>query len=163
SCARPDGNAATTDEFGCAVRSAPAVRVTGPPPKVIKWGPLLSYALRQPTLATKLGLRYELSVPIADPATYKDGGWLFVELAMGQAWPAAAQASEIRLYASRVPALDNSRQVFAAVLFPVGARGTSADDQAVIEAEAYDDGFAKTVHANQPTANDTVVGDRKGI
>jgi hypothetical protein len=161
--ARPDGNAATTDEFGCAIRSEVPEQVTGPPPKVIKWGALLSYALRQPTLATRLGLRYELSIPIADPAMYKDGGWLFLELAKGDAWAAAAQPGEIRLYASRIPALDDSRQVFAAVLFPVDASGTSADDQAVIEAETYDDGFAKIVHANQPTANDAVVGDRKGI
>jgi hypothetical protein len=161
--ARPDGNTATSDEFGCAIRSARPVPVTQPPPTTIQWGELLSYALRQPALAAKLGLRYELAIPVADVATYKDGGWLFIELAPGDAWAAAALPGEIRLYASRIPPLDGSRQVFAAVLFPVDASGTSADVQATIEAETYDDGFAKVVHVNQPAANDAVVGDREGI
>ena len=161
--ARTGGLATSTDDFGCAIRSTPPEPVTNPPDKKIRWGELLSYALRQPKLAAALGLRYELAIPLADPLPLADGGWLFIEFAAGDAWKAAAAAGEIRLYASRIPPLDASRQVTAAVLFPVDASGTSFNDIVTIEAETYDDGFAKVVHVFQPTANNAVVGDRANV
>ena len=50
----------------------------------VRWGELLSYALRQPRLAAALGLRYELAIPLADPKRFVDGGWLFIEFAAGE-------------------------------------------------------------------------------
>lgn len=155
--------ATSTDDFGCAIRATPPDPVTQPVRKTVRWGELISYALRQPRLAAALGLRYELAVPLPDPKPFAEGGWLFVELTAGDAWTGAATPGQIRLYASRIPPLDASRQVAAAVLFPVDASGTSFDDIVTIEAQTYDDGFAKVVHVYQPHANDAVVGDRTAV
>jgi hypothetical protein len=161
--ARPGSIATSTDAFGCAIRGTPPDEPNVPIVRSVRWGELISYALRQPRLAAALGLRYELSIQLSDPTALRDGGWLFVELSDGDAWKAAATPGEIRLYASRIPPLAASRQVVAAVLFPVDAGGTSVDDIATVEAETYDDGFAKVVHLYQPAANDAVVGDRTGV
>ncbi|HYV88453.1 MAG TPA: hypothetical protein VFA91_07730, partial [Candidatus Polarisedimenticolia bacterium] len=59
-------------------------------------------------------------------------------------------------------------QLFSAVLFPVAnpdAASLTPDeaalDQAIIEAETYDDGFAKIMHARQPDTLDAHIGDGK--
>jgi len=160
--AAPGGATATTDEFGCAIRGQTGYTAQ-PPARTTGWGPILSYALRQPVLATALGLRYELQVKLADPAVFAGGGWLFIEIAAGDPWAQAATPGQIRLYAGRLPALGAAaRQLFAAVLFPVDAVG-AIDDAAFGVAETYDDGFAKIVHLYQPQANDAVIGDNAGI
>ncbi len=151
----------TTDDFGCAIRGSKPGAIKGPPPKKTSWGELMSYGLRQPVVATALGLRYELSFPL-DQTAFAEGGWVFIELDPADPWAAAAAPTPgaIRLYAARLPALaPAARPVFAAVLFPVDASGGPADDAAIAEAERYDSGFAQIVHARQPTANDGVVGD----
>ena len=149
----------TTDEYCCALREQKLSPVTAPPKRQTSWGELISYALRQPVLATALGLRYELSFPL-DHTAFADGGWVFVELADDDAWAQAAMSGNVRLYAARMPPLESvARPVFAAVLFAVDATGTPGEDEAIAEAETYDAGFAQLVHVNQPTANDGVLGD----
>ena len=159
--ATPNGSTTTTDEFGCEIRGQPT-HTPGPKVTTTGWGPLISYALRQPVLAAALGLRYEMHVKLTDPNTFSAGGWLFVEIDASDPWAKAAVPGQIRLYAARLPALTAKRQVFAAVLFPVDATG-AIDDLAFSTAETYDDGFAQVVHAFQPLANDAVVGDGSQI
>lgn len=163
----------STDEFGCTVRGQDPqpLPATRPDPS---WGQVISYALRNPALADALGLRYTFSVPIADPSPYATGGWLFVTLDQGDggtgygaAWAASPDA--VKVFAARIPQLAaDPRPVFAAVLFPVGNPAAppvtpdeSAIDEAIIEAGAYGDGFAKLVHARQPDSSDAHVGDGK--
>ena len=44
--------AATPDDFRCALRDRqPTLPLPAPPPRTISWGQVLSYALRNPTLA----------------------------------------------------------------------------------------------------------------
>jgi hypothetical protein len=159
--AAPNGSTTTTDEFGCEIRGQP-VFTPGPKVTTTGWGPMISYALRQPALAEALGLRYEMHVRLTKADMLNAGGWLFVELAANDPWTKAATPGQIRLYAARLPALSAQRQVFAAVIFPVDAEG-AIDDSAFNIAETYDDGFAQVVHLFQPQANDAVVGDGSQI
>jgi hypothetical protein len=157
--ASPSGFTATTDEFGCAIRGH-VVHKPGPKATSIGWGSIISYALRQPLLATQLGLRYAARVTLTDPTILNAGGWVFFDFAAGDPWAAGTvpPAAPVRLYAGRLPALTAVRQIFAAVIFPVDATGP-IDDNATIVAETYDDGFAQIVHVNQPLKNDGVLGD----
>jgi hypothetical protein len=163
--APPDGNLTTTDdEFGCAVRGNPPVPIPKMPIKTVTWGQVISYALRQPVLAIKLGLIYQLSVTL--PATQADafatGGYVFVALAATDPWAiaGAAIAGAVRTHAARIPPLDDKpRALFAPVEFPVdGAGGTPTDDSLHV-ADIYADGFAKLVHCAQPTNAAAAVGD----
>jgi hypothetical protein len=154
----PGGATATTNDFGCAIRGQP-VFARGPKSTTIGWGPMISYALRQPILAVALGLRYVMKIQIPDPTVMSAGSWLYIEIASTDAWASGeVPGGPIRLYAARLPALGKPRQLFAAVVFPVDASG-AIDDKAFSVAETYDDGFAQVVHVNQPQANDAVLGD----
>ena len=46
------------EDFGCSVRAKDPKPLQPPPPKTVSWGQIISYALRQPQLATALGLVY---------------------------------------------------------------------------------------------------------
>jgi hypothetical protein len=145
-------------EFGCAIRGQPAFP-PGPKATSIGWGPIISYALRQPKLATALGLRYAMTVTVPDASFLAGGGWLFLELEAADPWAAGqTPGGPVRLFAARLPALTSGRQLFAAVIFPVDATG-AIDDGSFSVAEAYDDGFAQVVHVNQPQGNDAVLGE----
>ena len=78
----PTGDLTTTDaDFGCDVRGEPAVPLT-PPPTTISWGEIISYAMRQPVLATKLGIQYglQITLPAAQASALAGGGWVWVSL-----------------------------------------------------------------------------------
>jgi hypothetical protein len=154
----PGGSSARVDEFGCAIRGQ-KVFAPGAKPTTIGWGPMLSYALRQPIIATALGLRYAMQVRLPDTALVNAGGWVFIEISTADSWAGGeTPGGPIRLFAARLPALTVSRQLFAAILFPVDPGG-AVDDNAFSIAERYDDGFAQIVHVNQPQANDAVLGE----
>jgi hypothetical protein len=159
----PDGNLTTTEhDFGCAVRGDQPPPPP-PPPTSLSWGEIISYALRQPLLATRLGLRYQLSVTLtpAQAAGLATGGYVFVALAAADPWGVAGAAApgSIRAHAGRLPPLDaTARPVFAATEFTVDA-ATPPRDLALVVADAYADGFAKLVHCSQPTNTDAAVGD----
>ena len=144
------------DEFQCAIREVVGGSKTDPPPKnEITWGRLIALALRQPLLARDLGLIYDITIPIADPAPFANGGSLYVELdpsIPGQPVPVPADA--LQRFAARLPALAGVRALFAATLFPVGSASPGSFDQALKETAIYDDGFAKVVHCFQPTTVD---------
>ncbi|KJC60082.1 hypothetical protein UP10_15575 [Bradyrhizobium sp. LTSPM299] len=161
----PDGNLTTTDdEFGCAVRGNPAKPIPAAPLKTVSWGQVISYALRQPILAEKLGLIYQLSItlPANDADAFVAGGYVFVALAASDPWAVAgaAVAGSIRTHAARIPPLSAAaRALFAPVEFPVDGAGGAPSDSAFQVADVYADGFAKLVHCAQPANSAAAVGD----
>jgi len=144
------------NEFGCAIREVIGGLENDPkPPNEMTWGKLIAFALRQPLLARALGFIYDFTPTLPDAAALKDGGWLFLALdpnAPGQ--PSPAKPDAIRSYAARLPALDGARELFAAVLFPLGQTNQAGYDAPLSEAARYDDGFAKVVHSFQPDTAD---------
>src|SRR5262249_35852088 len=132
---------ASADEFGCTVMSAPP-RPPKKKPDDPSWGAVISHALRNPPLADALGLRYEFELPIAKPADFVEGGWLFVTLdpadgGTGYAGAWAASPDAVKCYAARLPALAAKRQIFSAVLFPVAnpaATPVTPDESALDQA-----------------------------
>jgi hypothetical protein len=161
----PDGNLTTSDdEFGCAVRGAAPTPIPPNPIKTVTWGQVISYALRQPVLAMKLGLLYQLSVklPAANAHAFAAGGYVFAALAKDDAWAlaAASNAGSVRTHAARIPPLGTTaRALFAAVEFPTDGSGGTPNDSSFEVAEIYSDGFAKTVHCAQPDNSAAAVGD----
>jgi hypothetical protein len=154
--------AVTDDSYHCAIRNAKKVPGFQKSPDTISWGKVFAYAMRQPLLARELGMIYTTSIEIND-GQFENGGWLFVDLAEGSAFVDQQVADDgfIKKYAARIPALTagQPRQLFAPQLFPVlfKTNPTDADpspdgnfDQLFLESAAYDDGFAKIVHAAQP-------------
>jgi hypothetical protein len=94
--APPDGNITTTDDdFGCAIRGAPATPLPTTPLKTLTWGQVISYALRQPVLALKLGLVYQMSItlPASDAKAFVAGAYVFVALSATDPWAVAASAT----------------------------------------------------------------------
>ena len=161
----PDGNITTTDdEFGCGVRCTPPTPIVSPPIKTVGWGQVISYALRQPILAIKLGLLYQLSIklPAANAAAFAKGAYVFVALAATDPWAVAAKtnAGSIRTHAARIPPLTASpRALFASVEFPIDGEGGTPSDDSFEDADLYSDGFAKLVHCSQPANSAAAVGD----
>ncbi|MFC5865090.1 hypothetical protein ACFPT7_22475 [Acidicapsa dinghuensis] len=162
----PDGNLTTTlDDFGCGLRGTPPTPLPTTPPKSTTWGQVISYALRQPLLALKLGLIYQLSVKLPAANTLASGGFVYVELAASDPWAVAAltNAGSIRTHAARVPPLTSApRALFAAIGFPLQTtppEGPTPSDTNVEIADVYSDGFAKLVHSSQPQNAAAAVGD----
>ncbi len=160
----------TGDQYQCAVKKNP-----DPDPTFVQdtddtsWGKVFAYCLRHPELANKCGFVFtKLKIDLAAD-TYKNGGWLYVDLHPDCSYYAATQADQTytKRYAARIPALDltKGRNLFAAVEFPVlidngipqpdypVAPSTSILDEMFIEAAEYDDGFCKIVHNYQPVSN----------
>jgi hypothetical protein len=155
------------DEFGCSLlgQDPGPTRRGSLPPRTISWGALLSFSLRQPRLARELGLVYPVSISI-DPASVNEGGWVYIEVnPVGDApYQADATATPplVRSYAARLPWLEEvARPLFAAVLFPVvpPVGDPAAFEQADLEAQIFDDGFATVVHCDQPVTFDAASGD----
>jgi hypothetical protein len=156
------------ENFGCSLRAQnPGDPASPPPPQTWSWGKFISFALRQPRFAQELGLLYPLTLPI-NPDDIKNGGWIYFRVDAGNAANpfVSAPAGSVRSYASRVPALAATpRPLFAATLFPVvdAIPNESDYDDPQIEAETYDDGFAKIVHVHQPVSTDAAIEDRNQV
>ncbi len=157
------------DGFGCAIGSQ-TPNTTQVPTSTIAWGEILSYALRQPLICQAMGLAYlQVSIPL-NPDQVSAGGWIWLEIDTTNPtnWYAkllGEQPTAVSTYAARLPALDAAQDVFAAILFPTvpGAYDAKTMDAAQYEADLYLDGFAKVVHADQPTTADSVTGDTTAI
>jgi hypothetical protein len=157
------------DGFGCAIGSQ-TPDTTQTPSYTIAWGEILSYALRQPLICQAMGLAYlEISIPL-DPSQAAGGGWIWLEIDTTNLdnWYAkliTEQPKSVSTYAARLPALTAAQDVFAAILFPTvpGSYDAATMDAAQYEADLYLDGFAKVVHASQPTTSDSVTGDTTAI
>lgn len=147
--------AKTDDSYQCAIKD----RKEGLPKPIystdeVSWGKVFALALRQPILARRLGFVYEVDFTL--PAgVYADGGWLYIDLDNTSEYHAqiVAQPDIVKRYAARIPALSSPRSLFAAVQFPVSDAPVPGNyDPIFIEAEDYDDGFAKIVHCIQPVS-----------
>jgi len=150
---RPRTPFAITDNSYHCLFENPAVNTAQPPPSTVSWGRVIGFAMRQPLLAAALGLLYDVMVPAPDPAFFVNGGWLYVGLDPSSdfAPQVAVKPDLLQSYAARIPPLTAPRPLFAAVLFPVLSVPPSGSyDDVFVEAEDYDDGFAKIVHGVQP-------------
>jgi hypothetical protein len=155
--------AVTDDSYACAVRNTKINPLFVPShPTAVSWGQVFAHLLRQPDLARSVGFIQSGSITI-DTNTFKNGGWIWVDVAPDSDFypQAQAQKSLIKKYAARIPALTigTNRNIFAAVQFPVLFKEKPIDpepvppgnfDQIFIEASEYDTGFSKIVHTYQP-------------
>lgn len=155
-------DAVTDDAYQCALKKNPKpVKNFQISTNDVSWGEVFAYCLRQPALAEKVGFIHHLSIDI-DDSTYPEGGWLYVDLVPDSSFARAADLPFLKIYAARIPALQigQDRNLFAPILFPVKAIETDPDpkgfDTLFPEAAAFDDGFAKIVHASQPVSTDTL-------
>jgi hypothetical protein len=138
----------------------------------LSWGKVFAYCLRQPALAQRVGFVYEATIDV-NPALVKQGSWLYIDLDDGCSYKAAMDADPkmVKRFAARIPKLkkDEDRALFAAIQFPVLLDAAVVPpnpldedvpvqpnnmDELLIEAQQYDDGFCKIVHANQPVSSD---------
>lgn len=155
-------NLLTDDSYHCAIKAPPppgtSLKVE---PPVMSWGKVLAQALRQPLLAESLGLVRKIEA-VPPPQVIAEGGWLYVTLKPGSAWSAlAGMPGALRVYAARIPALDDARPLFTPVLFPVGASVPAGVpfDALFRESIEYDDGFAKAVYGRQPHQADPIADE----
>ena len=148
--------AVTDDTYRCVLQNPTVIKNPKDqtlPPQSVTWGRVIGFALRQPLLAKALGLLYETTVTLPSATFFSEGGWLCLGLdpTSDFAPQVVKQPDLLQPYAARIPALSRPRPLFAAVLFPELATPPSASyDSAFVEAENYDDGFAKIVHGAQP-------------
>jgi hypothetical protein len=147
--------AMTDDSYHCSFKKKDT---TLPPPVYstddISWGKAFALALRQPLLARKLGFIYEVEITVPAGA-FAEGGWLYFDLAPASDYYIQMTLTPdlVKKYACKLPALSTARSLFAAVQFPVSdAPLTGNYDPIFIEAEDYNDGFAKIVHCMQPVS-----------
>jgi hypothetical protein len=141
------------DTYRCMLQNPRVTTPRPPPPSTVTWGRVIGFALRQPLLAAALGLLYETTFALPSASFFSDGGWLYLGLDPSSDFSPqlAVKPSLMQPYAARIPALTAPRPLFAAVLFPVlTTPPTGSYDDVFVEAEDYDDGFAKIVHGAQP-------------
>ncbi len=159
-------NAVTDDAYRCAVRNAAYNPAFKRSPDELNWGQVFAAAMRQPKLATALGMIYRTELTI-DATHFPKGGWLYVDLADASTYREQqdADATFIRSYAARIPPLvtGSPRNLFGAIQFPVtGPTPLANYDELHLEAADYDDGFAKIVHAFQPVSSDLLQEEGNG-
>ncbi|KKO19166.1 MAG: hypothetical protein L3J18_01525 [Candidatus Brocadia sp.] len=160
--------AKTDDSYQCAIK-----RTGKPNPSFqqskddITWGRVIAFCLRQPLLARAIGLLHSWTLNLNDPNYFENGGWVYFNLISNLTdFDITNAATELKQYAARIPAIDQPRQLFAAVLFPVvpgPAQPNGQFDLLKIEVADYDDGFAKIVHAVQPVSANLLSEEPDGI
>lgn len=143
----------TDDSYRCALtETSTADRPPRPPlTDEVTWGQVIAFAVKNPLLAERLGLLYaNLTVPAV--GLLDAGGFVYVTLATESDYSDVAAANDrvVGVYAARIPALTDARALFGAVLFAVVDTPLGSFDELFLEAESYDDGFAKIVHGAQP-------------
>ena len=171
-------NAITDDGYSCAVRDKiPTINYK--PRTTMSWGKVFANILRQPLLAKACGMIYEVELEI-DQTWFEEGGYLYADIINDPY--AAAQTGLldendgplIKRYAAKIPELvmGESRPVFAPVLFPVLYKKPLDPsepvplgpwDELFMEAQTYNDGFAKIVHANQPVSGNLLEETPDGL
>ena len=147
------GYAKVDDSYHCAIKKKdPSLPKPVYSTDDISWGKAFALALRQPMLAKELGFIY--SVEIAVPAgTFDEGGWLYFDLQNSSDYHQQMVLNQdlVKKYACKLPSLSGERSLFAAVEFPVSSAPVTGNyDPIFIEADEYNDGFAKVVHCMQP-------------
>lgn len=157
----------TGDEYHCAVKKNadpnPAFKQDG---NKTSWGKVFAFCLKHKELAKKCGFIHEELTIDLTAGTFKNGGWLYIDLHPDSSY-FTKDPTFTKRYAARIPKLDlaKKRILFAPVQFPVLidngvpkadypiAPSTSILDEMFIEAAAYNDGFCKIVHNYQPVSN----------
>lgn len=144
----------TDDAYSCAMQAPPAKpfkRLPKPNP-LVAWGKVIAILLRNPVLATAAGLIRTLDVTITPADLLKQGGFLHVTLAPSSDGAGLLGIPDgLKVYATRIPALTASRDLFTPVLFPVVSPPPALDyGELFAEVDDYDDGWAKIVHTVQP-------------
>ncbi|MFJ5138842.1 hypothetical protein [Streptomyces sp. NPDC088707] len=148
----------TDRSYDCALKATAPSPAPGEPGIGLDWEEILALVLRQPLLATELGLIHEtrLDFPAGAPSTdnpFARGGYLYADLATDGDYGTETGSTPglLARFAARIPPLDaaHRRPVFAAVLFPVDGTGGDTFDEVFVEADAYDGGFARAVHGSQ--------------
>jgi hypothetical protein len=161
-------NAVTNDSYRCALTDSrrPAKKPVYSTDEV-SWGKVIALALRQSLLAEKLGLIYAADVLLPSADFLASGGWVYVDLDPSSDFADAvlANPSLLQRYGARLPALTGTpRSIFAAVQFPVSSVPPSGNyDDIFVEAEEYDDGFARIVHGMQPRRAHILDMDNEGL
>ena len=125
----------------------------------VSWGKVFALALRQSLLARKLGFIYEVTIPVP-VGSFSEGGWLYFDLNNESDYfeQMTLQPELIKKYAARIPSLSFARTLFAAVQFPVSETPVPGNyDPVFMEADDYDDGFAKIVHCMQPVSSNLLL------
>ena len=159
-------NAVTDDSYHCAIRDSKP-NTDSKTVDLLSWGKIFGYILRQPFLASACGFVYSTSVTL-ESTWFEKGGYLFVDLmnpdhvaVQDASWTGPDDGSFVKRFAARIPRLKpgENRTLFAPVLFPVlhSFGGLVSEpkapwDNIFKEVNAYDDGFAKIVHSNQPVS-----------
>ena len=160
------------DQELCALRCPPGKPSGKPPAKPdVSWGDTYGAALRQELVARALGLLHDVAIVITPATLIFDGGWVFVSLdAASDFAAAAASPGFLRIYGTRVPPLKSAstRPIFTPVVFPVAddevhAATFGSFDSVFREAVAYDDGFAKIVHASQSSGASVLDAPGEGL
>jgi hypothetical protein len=160
--------AKTDDSYHCAIKKTPAPDPTfKQSPDEVTWGRIIAFCLRQPLLAQRIGLLYQLTVTLPTADYFQNGGWIYFNLLSTLTdFDITNAPTELKQYAARIPLVETPRPLFAALLFPVvpGPAQPNGDfDTLKIEASDYDDGFAKIVHAVQPVSANVLSEEPDGI
>jgi hypothetical protein len=171
-------NAVLDDSYECAVREqTPTPTIT--PPSKISWGKVFAHILRQPLLAKACGMIYTVQIPV-NPSWFDKGGYIYADIVNDPYLSAQNLLLEkpdgplVKRYAARIPILTSGKQrpVFAPVVFPVLYKKSFEAapiaplgpwDELFQESRAYDDGFAKVVHANQPVSGNLLKETQDGL
>jgi hypothetical protein len=169
-------NARTDDSYHCAFRKEKNP-VMPNHSEDVSWGQLFAHILRQPLLARACGLIYESELEV-QPGWFDKGGYIYVDLVNPNEYQTLQNATLgdpggafIKRYAARIPALKKGepRTLFAPMLFPVIHQTPATTppkgewDKIFAETSAYDDGFAKIVHANQPVSSNLLAESQDGF
>ncbi|HZW66466.1 MAG TPA: hypothetical protein VFF23_12295 [Hanamia sp.] len=171
---RDKNSAVINDDYHCAIKGQkdPDPNFAATITDETSWGKVFAFVLRHKELAKKCGFIHEnLEIKLPDD-TFKNGGWLYIDIHPDCSYYADVQADKnyIKRYAARIPKLDftKNRSLFASVEFPVllNENAPAPDeplqpseailDQMFIEAAMYSDGFCKIVHNFQPLSNSLI-------
>lgn len=161
--------AVTDDSYQCAFKKAPEPDPAFKQGKnFVTWGRIIAFCLRQPLLAERMGLLHPLRNLTLPRANYfENGGWIYFNLTSNLSeFDISNPATQLKLYAARIPEISQPRQLFAALLFPVVEKPPLPPGQYDIlipETADYDDGFAKIVHAVQPVSANLLSEEPDGI
>ena len=159
--------AKTDDSYHCAIKRSPGLNPAFKQSQDdVSWGRAIAFCLRQPLLAERIGLLHRLQLTLPTDDYFANGGWVYCDLTSDpNEFDMVDKDKELKLYAARIPNIDDERQLFAAILFPVvpKVQPNGEFDTLKIEAADYDDGFAKIVHAVQPVSANLLSEEPDGI
>lgn len=157
----------TDDAYLCALKQPASTAPKSFTTSDVSWGKVFALLLRQPELTKKLGMVYTTELTLPSTGYFKDGGWLYIELADSSDYYEQTLLSPtlIKKYAARIPRLTSDRILFAPLQFLVSGQPQAGNfDPLFIEAADFDDGFANIVHCNQPQkANLILEADQDGM